>query len=68
MNNNQLNTIASIINAHGFVATKNSTLSTAVLAGIAAGADLKTAFNHVFGAGAFEKFAGDLYDTLRAQR
>ncbi len=68
MNKNQLNTVAAIINNHGITATKGSTLAAAILAGVHAGADVKTAFDHVIGAGSFDKFAADLYETLRARR
>ena len=68
MNNNQLNTIASFISNHGINATKGSTLAVAILAGVHAGADVKTAFDHVIGEGAFDKFAADLYETLRNRR
>jgi hypothetical protein len=67
MKNNQLNAIASILSSSGFSATKGSTLCAAILAGVHAGADLEVAFDHVIGKGAYQKFASDLYDTLRAQ-
>lgn len=68
MNNKQLNTVAAIIENNGIKATQQSTLAAAILAGVQGGADLKTAFDHVIGAGCFDKLVGDLYDSLRAGR
>jgi hypothetical protein len=67
MNNNQLNTIASILSSNGVNATKGSTLCAAILAGVHAGADIEVAFDHVIGKGAYQKFAADLYETLRSR-
>ena len=68
MNNNQLNTVATIIGNNGINATHQSTLAAAILAGVQGGADLKSAFDNVIGAGSFDKLVGDLYDSLRAGR
>lgn len=68
MNNNQLNTVATIIGNNGITATHESTLAAAILAGVQGGADPKTAFDHVIGAGCFDKLVGELYDSLRAGR
>ena len=68
MNNKQLNTVAAIIENNGIKATQQSTLAAAILAGVQGGADLKAAFDHVIGAGSFDKLVGDLYDSLRAGR
>lgn len=68
MNNKQLNTVSAIIENNGIKATQQSTLAAAILAGVQGGADLKTAFDHVIGAGSFDKLVGDLYDSLRAGR
>lgn len=67
MNNAQLNALASIASANGFNATKGSTLLLAIAGAIKAGADIETAFEIVAGKGSYQKFAADLYDTLRAK-
>jgi len=45
----------------------NAKISARILALVAAGQDVRTAFDNVLGAGAFERLAGDLYDTIRAR-
>lgn len=45
---------------------KNAIISARILANIASGMTLETAFNEVLGEGAYAKMAGELYDSLRA--
>ena len=44
----------------------NAKISAAILANIAKGMDLPAAYDAVFGAGAYIKMAGQMYDALRA--
>lgn len=46
--------------------TTNQKISAAILANVAAGKSLKEAFDAILGNGAYDKLAGDVYDTLRA--
>lgn len=46
---------------------KNAQISAAILANVAKGMDLPTAYDAVFGEGAYIKMAGDIYDALRAK-
>lgn len=43
-------------------------ISAAILAKVAAGANVAEAVDAVLGAGTYVKMAGDLYDTLRAKQ
>lgn len=45
----------------------NAKISAAILAHVAAGKPVPEAVDAVFGEGAYEKLAGNLYDALRAQ-
>jgi hypothetical protein len=44
----------------------NHAITAALAARIASGMDVRTAWDDVFGAGAYERMAGDLHDALRA--
>ncbi len=44
---------------------KNAQISAAILAHVAAGKSLPEAYDAVFGAGAYAKMAGEMYDALR---
>jgi hypothetical protein len=46
-------------------AEKNALISAAILAHKAAGLSTRESFDRVLGAGAFEKLAGEIYETLR---
>lgn len=46
---------------------KNAQISAAILANVAKGMDLPAAYDAVFGAGAYVKMAGQMYDALRAK-
>ena len=46
---------------------ENALISAQILALVAGGMPLREALDTVCGAGTFEKLAGDVYDTLRAQ-
>lgn len=45
---------------------KNAEISRRILAKVAEGLSLPEAFDAVLGAGAYERLAGDVYETLRA--
>mgnify|MGYP006337312719 CR=1 FL=1 len=45
--------------------TASQKISAAILANIAAGKSVKEAFDAILGNGAYEKLAGEVYDTLR---
>lgn len=47
--------------------TANKVISAKILLAMSSGMDLPAAFDSVLGEGAYIKFAGDLYDTLRAK-
>ena len=47
--------------------TKDQIISAKILLAMANGMDVQAAFDFVIGEGAYLKFAGDLYDKLRAQ-
>lgn len=55
------------MNADLAAALKNAKVSAALLARMAQGQPLPEAFDGVFGAGAYAKTTGDLYDGLRAK-
>lgn len=44
----------------------NAKISAAILAHVASGKTLPNAYDAVFGAGAYVKMAGEMYDALRA--
>lgn len=44
----------------------NAKISQAIIENMAKGMDLPAAYDAVFGAGAYIKMAGDMYDALRA--
>lgn len=46
--------------------SKNATISARILANVAAGMTVDQAIDAVFGEGAYQQIAGDLYDALRA--
>jgi hypothetical protein len=46
---------------------KNHAITSAIVSGLKAGADLRTAYETVLGAGSFEQMTGALYDALRAK-
>ena len=46
---------------------KNNLITIALASRIKAGMTVRQAWEDVFGAGSWEKFAGQLYDELRAQ-
>lgn len=48
-------------------ATKNAQISAAILAHVNNGLSIDTAYDAVFGAGAYAKMAGAMYDALRAK-
>jgi len=43
----------------------NALISARILLALRSGMDERTAFDHVLGAGAFDRMAGELYDALR---
>jgi len=45
----------------------NATISARILAAVSNGATLPQAIDTVLGAGTYEKLAGEVYDTLRAE-
>lgn len=47
--------------------TTNQKISLAFLTKVAAGMDVKDAFDAVLGQGVYDKMVGDLYDALRAK-
>jgi len=47
---------------------KDQIISAKILAAMANGMDLKSAFDFVIGEGAYIKLAGDVYDALRAKQ
>jgi hypothetical protein len=47
-------------------ADQNAAISSAILARVAAGADLPAAIDAVLGEGTFDAMARDVYDTLRS--
>ena len=47
---------------------KDPIISAKIIAAMASGMELPAAFDSVLGEGAYIKFAGDLYDTLRAKQ
>lgn len=61
MNNNQLNAFANLIGS----SDKGQTLVLAIGYAIKAGADIETAFEFVIGKGSYEKFAGQIYDSIK---
>jgi hypothetical protein len=61
MNNNQLNAFANLIGS----SDKGQTLVLAIAYAIKAGADIETAFDVVVGKGSYQKFAGEIYDSIR---
>ena len=48
--------------------SKQQIISAKILANVANGMDLRTAFDAVLGEGAYVKLAGEVYDTLRAAK
>jgi hypothetical protein len=46
--------------------TKTQAISEKFLTAFAATGSIRTAFEQTFGKGSYEKFAGELYDALRA--
>lgn len=46
---------------------KNAQISAAIVANMAKGMNLPAAYDAVFGAGAYVKMAGEMYDALRAK-
>lgn len=46
---------------------KNAAISARILAEVAKGKTIRDAIDTVFGAGAYERIAGELYDALRAK-
>lgn len=48
--------------------TKTQAISEKFLIAVAATGSVKMAFEQVFGEGSYEKFAGELYDELRARK
>lgn len=48
-------------------AIKNAAISARILAHVNAGKSLPEAYDAVFGAGAYQKLAGEIYDELRSR-
>ena len=65
MNHELLNKVAELLRSNGITPTKHLVFSACLKSLIDAGIDTRTAFDFVLGAGAFERFAGDLYAALR---
>lgn len=47
--------------------TKNQQISALILAHVANGMTIREAIDAVFGAGAYERIAGEVYDAIRAK-
>lgn len=61
---NQLNQVAELIGA----TDKNVVFSVVIKHLVDAGLSVELAFESVFGEGAYKKFAGQVYDALRAKK
>ena len=66
MNSQILNAVAELLRANGITPTKELVFSACLKSLLDSGVDTRTAFDFVLGAGAFDRFAGDLHAALRA--